>query len=176
MLISSTNEKIKGDARIMEILVTKEEQAFKNIGDPAVLFGKFNAQEEEEETAKAIENGMLAEDFAKKLEVSEQEFDPLELLMGNVDEKDTKVEFGKEETLFSDIDYVRNAFNVFTDTESFKLTEMASVEGVEIKMTPELKRKMSKLLPDEAMPSDDVLRLSNTQKDRRLLFFYFLSF
>ena len=47
MLIGSDNEKIRGDARIMEILVQKEEQAYKNIGDPAVLFGKFNQEEEE---------------------------------------------------------------------------------------------------------------------------------
>ena len=30
----------------MEILVKKEEQALKNIGDPAMLFGKFNQEEE----------------------------------------------------------------------------------------------------------------------------------
>lgn len=45
MLIDSNNPKIKGDARIMEILVQKEEQALKNIGDPAMLFGKFNQEE-----------------------------------------------------------------------------------------------------------------------------------
>ena len=42
MLIDSSNQRIKGDARIMEILVRKEEQALKNIGDPAMLFGKIN--------------------------------------------------------------------------------------------------------------------------------------
>lgn len=160
MLINSSNEKIKGDARIMEILVTKEEQAFKNIGDPAVLFGKFNAEEEEEETARAIETGMLPDEFAKKLDGTEEEFNPLELLMGAVDEKDTRVEFCKEETLFSDIEYIRNAFNVFTDTDNYKLTEMSSVEGVEIKLTQELEKKISKVMPEEAMPKDDVLRLS----------------
>lgn len=160
MLISSTNEKMKGDARIMEILVTKEEQAFKNIGDPAVLFGKFNAEEEEEETARAIESGMLPDDFAKKLDGTEEEFNPLELLIGSVDAKDTRIEFSQEETLFSDIDYIRNAFNVFTDTDNYKMTEMSSVEGVEIKLTQELKKKISKVLPDEAMPKDDVIRLS----------------
>ena len=36
LMIESKNDRIKGDVRIMEILVTKEEQAYKNIGDPAL--------------------------------------------------------------------------------------------------------------------------------------------
>ena len=160
MLINSTNEKIKGDARIMEILVTKEEQAFHNIGDPVVLFGKFNVEEEEAETAKAIESGMLPEEFEKQLDSTEDEFDPFELLMASTDEEDTRVEYNEEETLFSDLDYVRNAISVFNDKEDYHLTEMKSVEGVEIKLTTELKRKLSKVLPEEAMPNDDALKLS----------------
>lgn len=160
MLINSTNEKIKGDSRIMEILVTKEEQAFKNIGDPAVLFGKFNAEEEAEETAKAIENGVLPEEFAQQLDSSEKEFDPLELLMGSVDEKDIRVEYSDDETLFTDIEYIQGAFNVFTDKEELKISNLSSVEGVEIKLTSDMRRKLSKVLPEEAMPIDDALKLS----------------
>lgn len=100
--------KVKGDARIMEILVKKEEQALKNIGDPAMLFGKFNQEEEEEETAKVIESGAGAAAFEKLLDSDEEEFDPLELLMGLGDEKEVKVEYSDEETLFSDIDYLKN--------------------------------------------------------------------
>lgn len=160
MLISSTNEKIKGDARIMEILVTKEEQAFKNIGDPAVLLGKFNAEEEEAETAKAIESGMLSEQFEKQLEITEEEYDPFELLMAGSEEEDTHIEYNEEETLFSDLDYLRNAFAVFSDKEKYRLTEMQSVAGIEIKLTDDLKRKLARVMPEEAMPKDDALKLS----------------
>lgn len=31
----------KGDMRIIEILIAKEEQALNNIGDPSLLLGKF---------------------------------------------------------------------------------------------------------------------------------------
>ena len=37
MLIESDNKRVKGDMRIIEILITKEEQALKNIGDPSLL-------------------------------------------------------------------------------------------------------------------------------------------
>ena len=45
MLIESDNKQIKGDMRIIEILITKEEQALKNIGDPAMLLGKFSIED-----------------------------------------------------------------------------------------------------------------------------------
>ncbi len=57
MLIESENKRIKGDMRIIEILITKEEQALKNIGDPALLLGKFSIEDEELVVSDAIENG-----------------------------------------------------------------------------------------------------------------------
>lgn len=159
MLIDSENPKIKGDARIMEILVQKEEQALKNIGDPAVLLGQFNQEEEEEVTAKAIENGE-ADAFGKLLDDGKDEFDPLEMLMGLGDDHNVKVEYSDEETLFSDLDYVKNALDVFTDTEEIKYADLSGTKGIEIKLTDNVKRKISKLMPPEAMPSDDYLRLS----------------
>lgn len=159
MLIDSDHPKIKGDARIMEILVQKEEQAFKNIGDPAVLFGKFNQEEEEEETAKAIENG-AGEKFVDQLDAGKEEFDPLELLMGLGDDNSVKIEYSDEETLFSDLDYVKNAIDVFTDTEEIKYQELSAAKGIEIRLTDHVKKKISRLILPEAMPSDDYLRLS----------------
>ncbi len=159
MLIDSDNPKIKGDARIMEILVQKEEQALKNIGDPAMLFGKFNQEEEEEETAKAIENG-VGEKFADQLDEGKEEFDPLELLMGLGDDNSVKIEYSDEETLFSDLDYVKNAIDVFSDTEEIKYQDLSAAKGIEIKLTDNIKKKISRLMPPEAMSSDDYLRLS----------------
>lgn len=160
MLINSVNPKIKGDARIMEILVQKEDQAQKNIGDPAMLFGKFNQQEEEEETASAIESGIGGDVFAKALDSGEAEFDPLELILGSGSEEDIKVEFSDEETIFNDLDYLRNALEIFSVTEEIKRSEMTRTQGLEIKLDEAMKRKLKKVMPEEAMPSDDYLRLS----------------
>jgi hypothetical protein len=161
MLIGSDNEKIHGDARIMEILVQKEEQAYKNIGDPAVLFGKFNQEEEELETAKAIEGDMSASDFESQLDTSEDEFDPFEMMMRSATSKEaTKIEYSDEETLYDDMEYIRNALSVFSDTENIEVKDMQSVKGLNIKLTDEIKKKLEKVLPDEAMPSDGIMRLS----------------
>ena len=159
MLIDSANPKIKGDARIMEILVQKEEQAFKNIGDPAMLFGKFNQEEEEEETARAIENGVSAEEFESGLTQEEEGLNWFDLLMNSGSDA-VKVECSDEETLFSDLDYVQCALDVFTDTEEIKYAPMSGTKGIEIKLTENVMGKVKKLMPPEAMPSDGYLRLS----------------
>ena len=161
MLIDSDNPRIKGDARIMEILVKKEEQALKNIGDPAMLFGKFNQEEEEEETAKVIESGAGAAAFEKLLDSDEEEFDPLELLMGLGDEKEVKVEYSDEETLFSDIDYLKNALDIFTDTEEIKYSDLSGTQGVEMRLTEyclnDMKRCMQNDLAETAWPATQYL-------------------
>jgi len=82
-------QKIRGDMRIMEILVRKEEQAYKNIGDPTLLLGKFNVEEEEMVTAEAIEKGLSAEEFDEQIDNSFEEFDPFELLMMGTTEYET---------------------------------------------------------------------------------------
>ena len=161
MLVGSENEKIHGDVRIMEILVKKEEQAYKNIGDPAVLFGKFNQEEEELETAKAIESDIEAEDFEAQLDDSEDEFDPFELMMqATTANETTKIEYSDEETLYDDMTYIKTAFETFPDTQTIEVKDMQAVKGINIKLSDELKRKFGKVLPDEAMPSDGIMRLS----------------
>ena len=161
MLIQSDNDEIHGDARIMEILVKKEENALKNIGDPAVLFGKFNQEEEEEETARAIENNVKAEDFEKQLDAKEDEFDPFEIMMKPDTAKETvKIEYIDEETLYNDIEYIKAALETFSDTQDIEVKDMQAVKGITIKLSDELKRKLEKVLPDEAMPKDGIMRLS----------------
>lgn len=78
MTIESSNEKIKGDNRILEILRDKEQQAYKDIGDPALLMGKFDTEAEESVTRQAIESGESAECFALRLAIPEQDIDDAE--------------------------------------------------------------------------------------------------
>ncbi|MBW6486372.1 MAG: DEAD/DEAH box helicase [Syntrophobacterales bacterium] len=81
LMTESVSEKIKGDNRILELLITKDEQAVKNIGDPSALMGVYDMEEEERITAAAIEAGAGAADFENLLQKAPK--DPLGLLMGN---------------------------------------------------------------------------------------------
>jgi superfamily II DNA or RNA helicase len=160
MMIGSTNPKIKGDMRIMEILVQKEEQAYKNIGDPTLLMGKFNVEEEEEVTAAAIEGDVTPEAFGEQLTEAEDEFDPFEALMAGAVEAEPPAQVSEDDTLFADVDYVKTAIPYFNKGERNTVQNLQTVDGVEISISPELRRRLSALLPDEAMPSEDYLRLS----------------
>lgn len=80
MTIESTNEKIKGDSRILEILRQKEQQAYDNIGDPAALMGQYNIEDEEAIVRHAIESGMSMEAFSEQyLTASNADIDELRI-------------------------------------------------------------------------------------------------
>lgn len=161
MLIESANPRIKGDMRIIEILITKEEQALKNIGDPALLLGKFSIEDEELVVSEAIEGGADASAFEDILDSGEEEFDPFEALMAASAEDSAPVQVKSDETLFSDIDYLNQAFAFLNHTESHPVTRLQEVSGLEVMITPDMRKRLNALLPDEAMPQGDYLRLSD---------------
>ena len=163
MLIESANPRIKGDMRIIEILITKEEQALKNIGDPALLLGKFSIEDEELVVSEAIEGGADASAFEDILDSGEDEFDPFEVLMAASAEDSAPVQVKSDETLFSDIDYLNQAFAFLNRTESHPVTRLQEVSGLEVMITPDMRKRLNALLPDEAMPQGDYLRLSDNK-------------
>lgn len=160
MLTNSRVEEIKGDMRIIEILIKKEEQAYKNIGDPALLFGKFDIEEEELIVAEAIEQNIEAEKFEGMMDVSASEFDPFELLMQSAADNNIKTEINDAETLYSDVDYIHNAMKHFSIKEENVVKSLETVEGLEVTITKDLRRRLNALIPPEAMPKNDYLRLS----------------
>ena len=164
MLIESNNKKIHGDMRIIEILIEKEEQAVKNIGDPSLLLGKFNIEDEELIVSEVIEEGSDEKAFNKKFEETENEFDPFEALMASAAAKIPPVQVNTKETLFSDIDYLQNALAFFNQREKQPVQRMSTVSGIEIKITPDLERRLRALIPEEAHPKNSYLRLSNDKR------------
>lgn len=167
MLIESDNKQIKGDMRIIEILVTKEEQALKNIGDPALLLGKFSIEDEELVVADAIENGSDEKAFSATLDAGEDEFDPFEALMaaaGETEEVESESEVVTDDTLFSDIDYLSNALSYLNQKENLPVQKLQTVSGLDIKITDDMRRRLSALVPEEAIPEGDTLRVSDDKK------------
>ena len=117
--------------RIIEILIQKEEQALKNIGDPALLLGKFNVEEEETVIAEAIESGSDADTFAQSPDADAQEFNPFEALMAAASEtEETAIEQLSEtvsdETLFTDKEYLEQAVQYLNQTDSNPVQESAN--------------------------------------------------
>lgn len=164
MLIESDNKRIKGDMRIIEILITKEEQALKNIGDPSLLLGRFSIEDEELVVVDAIEGGSDEKAFEQTLDSGEEEFDPFEALMAAAAEPEDNAptsEVVTEDTLFSDIDYLAQALSYLNQNESLAVQKLQTVSGLDIKMTPDMLRRMKALVPEEALPAGETLRLSD---------------
>lgn len=164
MMIESENKRIKGDMRIIEILITKEEQALKNIGDPALLLGKFSIEDEELVVSDAIEGGSDASAFESIFDSGEEEFNPFEALMAAAAADSAPVRVKTEDTLYSDVDYLYNAMNYLNQTERHPVSKMETVSGLEITITPDMRRRLNALIPEEAMPAGDYLRLSNDKE------------
>jgi superfamily II DNA or RNA helicase len=158
--IESKNKKISGDVRILEILVEKQDNAYRNLGDPSVIMGKYNSDEEEKVTASAIENGVAAEDFGKELDKTLEESDPLEILMSSNTKTKTKLKKKEDETLFSDINYLEKAIQYFFPNENDAVARLEKNEGVKVKLINDLGRRLATVLPEEIITERDYLYLS----------------
>ena len=67
LVTRSANRTISGDTRILEVLMAKDEQAYKNIGDPSVFMDVHDIDEEEKITRYAIASEESATDFDLRL-------------------------------------------------------------------------------------------------------------
>lgn len=70
-MTEAAHEKIRGDMRILEILVDKDAEAARNIGDPSSLLGVYDEELEVAKVAATIETGVSAETFAASLQTSD---------------------------------------------------------------------------------------------------------
>lgn len=81
MTTETSIPRIKGDVRILEILIEKDEQAAQNIGDPSIFMGLYDEEQEARRVAAAMESGESAEAFAATLKQADDSLDWLDALM-----------------------------------------------------------------------------------------------
>ena len=160
MVIRTKNAKIRGDVRILEVLIRKEEQANKNIGDPALLMHVYDSEKEEQITAEAMQKGDV-EAFDQLLKVDD-EFDIFNLVED--EEKPEKeantVEIADDETMMSDLEYLQETLKYLSLTKRYESTPLTQTQGLEIAITDEMRRRWRNVLPKEAIPDDGYLRVS----------------
>lgn len=77
LVTESTNETIRGDTRILEVLMAKDQQAYRNIGDPSVFMDVHDVDEEEKITLRAMADGESAAEFDDRLTPASNEGDDL---------------------------------------------------------------------------------------------------
>lgn len=163
---SSGEQKIHNDQRVIEILIRKDEQARKNIGDPSVFMGLYDIAEEEKFTGRAIEEGKTPQQFDEETnQIAKQitETDFLALLFGNPEEEKMPVAASRKElpTLFGNsYSYVKNAIAELK-IDGYQIQNEFDDKSQTVKLTlnDELRHRLKKL-PDEIIPEDNTIRLS----------------
>ena len=74
------------------------------------------------------------------------------------------IQIKNEETLYSDVGYLYRAMSYINREESHPVTHLSTVSGLEVAMTPDLERRLKALLPEEVLPGEGYLRLSNDKQ------------
>lgn len=118
LMTRAHNPDIKGDMRILEVLIEKDQQAYKNIGDPSSFMREYDVGKEEDRTAAAIEADVSAEEFDAALDAGLED-DPLAILLGDDDEPPTGQAAESTVSLpsifTSDYDYAKSAVNLLRE-------------------------------------------------------------
>ena len=166
LINQSVNDKIKGDMRILELLIAKDEEAVKNIGDPSALMGVYDIDEEEKITARAIETGIGSAVFEQNLnQNSEEAFDPLALLMGG-NEPGNKPPAAENRlssmpTLYNnDFSYLKEAIEHLRQAETLQADFDDNLQQISLTATKDLKHRLKFTLPGEVWPNDEIFVLS----------------
>jgi superfamily II DNA or RNA helicase len=161
----STNDRLRGDLRILDILVAKDEQAAKNIGDPSIFMGLFDEELETQRVAKAIETRETPEAFEAALKPDDDGLDWLDALMGSGEQRPQTPPAATRNALslfHSDYDYLRQGFEHLYATNRFPNAPAPDErhQTVQIRPDADLELFLRQHLADEMRPEDGVFALA----------------
>lgn len=170
LLTESNNAKVRGDQRILEILIQKDEQASKNIGDPSEFLGVYDQKLEEDAVASFIEQSSDDEDATWRLFESmldrniDNSENPLDQFIPNSGPSDKSDIIGPLNNVFpTGFEYAKAAIRWF---KSRGEALDAGIEGDVFWVTaPTDLRQRLNYLPSEIRPEHDQFTLS-TNVDR----------
>lgn len=154
----TSHDKVRGDLRILEILIEKDGQAAKNIGDPSIFMGLYDEDKETLRVAQAIESQESPEQFESSLQQNDQALDWLDDLMAPASSPpDPPAPTRRPLSLFrNDYDYVRHGFEWLNRSHAFPSTPRADDrhETVQVRPDEDLDRYLDRELAAEMLPED----------------------
>ena len=167
LITESTNETIRGDTRILEILQQKDEQAYKNIGDPATFMKVHNVEEEEKLTEQAMAVGLDAADFDQKYQADESnEGDKLlaMFLAGDSGETSAKPELpiAKDFSIYrDDYHFVKAAFEYLNRDKPIAAVTYNDATRIVSLIAPDDLRERFRFMPSEIWPENGEFLLTS---------------
>lgn len=168
LINQSDNPKVRGDQRILEILKDKDQQAYKNIGDPATFMKVHDPDAEAALTMQAMADGTDAAAFDQQYQADQSnEGDDLLALFLNPEAAAPKMPGQQEQhtaerySLFpSDYEFARQALEAL-NRERKQVSFSANNERQTLTLTPpdDLDYRF-RFLPPEISPEDGSLVLT----------------
>ncbi|MET0005353.1 MAG: DEAD/DEAH box helicase [Candidatus Thiodiazotropha sp.] len=159
LLTESTVERIKGDIRVIEVLVSKDEQISKNIGDPASILRRHSADEEVRVVTEALAEGMNAEQFEHQcIDEAKSESDDEDweaALFGTPEEASEGVTISELSTkephrLFPDFyTFAQQAIDTIPEARGYQSDDQALM--LRFTPPPDLQRRLRRQLPAEVL-------------------------
>ncbi len=170
LLTRSKQPRMDEVERIIKVLLEKDEQAVKNIGDPSVFMGVFDANAEETVTAQAIESGLSAGEFSQQLESNAASggegsifdwFEDTDAVGEDAESvNQAPVEQGELLSLFpSTFEFARASLQSL-DSLPENLSINEAERFIELQLPPELERRYQRL-PKQIVPKTGILHLSD---------------
>jgi len=160
LVTKSENEKVRGDMRILELLIQKDNEAVKNIGDPAEFYGVYDIDEEESITAKAMETGRSPKSF--EASIANKGLDPLAILFGDDQPptgEDAKVKTLSMPSLFPDNYSYIKASITHLGRQNFQAAFYPDEKRIDMTAPNDLKQRF-RFLPKEVWPENGSFILS----------------
>lgn len=168
-LLTEANEpQINGDMRVLEVLINKDEQAQKNIGDSSEFTGKFTQEEEEEQVAgymmQGSDNGASLFDELLNSNVGESTEHDLFSELSNVVSDDLQSLIATDTSLFADEQtYCEKALGYLKASGQRIQYETLPDNTLSLVAPEELRRRFNQL-PPEITPKNGQLYLSQDKK------------
>ncbi|MGM7736881.1 DEAD/DEAH box helicase [Yersinia enterocolitica] len=168
-LLTEANEpQINGDMRVLEVLINKDEQAQKNIGDSSEFTGKFTQEEEEQQVAgymmQGSDNGASLFDELLNSNVGESAEHDLFNELSNVVSDDIQSLTATDTSLFADEQtYCEKALGYLKASGQRIQFETLPTKILSLVAPEELRRRFNQL-PPEITPENGQLYLSQDKK------------
>ena len=159
LLTVSQNAEIRGDLRVLDRLIEKEQEAYKNIGDAATILGLYDAQAEEAYITQAVADGT---DPGEIIPDQPAEVDWLSLLMAASPPSEIQDSRGSSPRLFADdLAFGRAAFDELQQSDaSLPTVEYHPNSQMFILPAPDDLRRRCEFIPQEAIPADWLFHLT----------------
>jgi len=160
LLTVPANPDVRGDLRVLERLIQKEEQVQKNLGDAAWLMNLHSTEREEEEITRAVQGEKTPEDVLPDAPRHDETDDWFNEIFGGGAAAEPAIEKRERDSLFpTDLEFAREAFEVAVPGHEELVRWQASQQGFDLVPPEDLERRYE-LLPPELTRNGGRLRLT----------------